>query len=294
MEMYKVAFNSRGSRCDAWLLLPNKTEASPVVIMAHGFGAEKNFGLLEFAERFVEEGIAILLFDYRHFGGSEGKPKNLVHPFRQREDWKAALSYVRSSQGLDSDRIGLWGTSYSGGHVLEIASQDPNIAVVIAQVPFLDGFATMQQFSILFSLRGVVLGVIDILKELIYKKYFRVPIVGFPQEFALINTPESYSGYMALVPENSEWKNLTPARSALYIPFNRPIKNVSRINCPVLVVKAEKDSLIPSEIVDKATAKIPNAHLVSLDAGHFDLYQGSYLEKNLYYQIKFLKEYLIK
>jgi dipeptidyl aminopeptidase/acylaminoacyl peptidase len=76
-------FESRGTRCFGWLWLPDERgEPPPVVIMAHGFGAQMDFGLPAFAERFVEKGMAVFMFDYRNFGKSEGEPRNLVSPIK--------------------------------------------------------------------------------------------------------------------------------------------------------------------------------------------------------------------
>ena len=92
---------------------------TPLVLMAHGFAAEKSFGLIPYAEQFVRRGLAVMLFDYRHFGGSGGEPRNLVSCRRQRQDWQAALDFARRLPGIDAAKIALWGSSFSGGHVVD-------------------------------------------------------------------------------------------------------------------------------------------------------------------------------
>ncbi len=67
----------------------------PVVVAAHGIAGQKDMGLEPFAETFASKGMAVLLFDYRNFGGSEGEPRNWVSPRRHLQDWDAALDYVR-------------------------------------------------------------------------------------------------------------------------------------------------------------------------------------------------------
>lgn len=113
-------FESGGVRCSAWLYRPAGIARPPVVVMAHGFGAERSFGLPAFAERFASRGLAVFVFDYRGFGASEGEPRYLINPWRHIRDWRAALSHVRSLPGLDADRLGIWGSSYSGGHVIRL------------------------------------------------------------------------------------------------------------------------------------------------------------------------------
>ena len=122
---------------------PKETESAkvgptPLVIMAHGFAGEKRFGLLPFARRFVASGLAVLLFDYRHFGGSAGEPRNLVSIQNQQDDWRAAISFAATIPGIDTARIALWGTSLSGGNVLAVAASNRAIAAVVAQVPMVD------------------------------------------------------------------------------------------------------------------------------------------------------------
>jgi dienelactone hydrolase len=101
-------------------------------------------GLHQYADRFAKAGLAAFAFDYRTFGGSDGEPRNWISPRRHLDDWRAALDYVTNTLGgrgaIDAGRVGLWGTSYGGGHALVMAGERPgNISAVVAQVPFLDG-----------------------------------------------------------------------------------------------------------------------------------------------------------
>jgi len=113
-----VAFPSDGDDCRAWLFMP-EAERPPVVILGHGLGGTREYGLEPYAQRFADAGIAALLFTYRHFGDSGGQPRQLLDIERQLGDWGAALAYARSRDGIDHDRIALWGTSFAGGHVIE-------------------------------------------------------------------------------------------------------------------------------------------------------------------------------
>ena len=115
--------------------------------MAHGFGGTKDSGLLPFAEAMAEAGLDVLLFDYRGFGESSGEPRQFAWPPRHREDYGAAIDYARGLDGVDLERIVLWGTSWSGGHVVYAAAADPAIAAVISQSPDLDGIATLRQIG---------------------------------------------------------------------------------------------------------------------------------------------------
>src|SRR3954451_24594355 len=129
-------FDSGGWRCAAWVYEPGGEGPFPCVVLAHGWtgGREQLFDAS--AERFAEEGMAAVVFDYRHFGASQGQPRQLLDIGRQLEDWERAVAFARSLPFVDARRIALWGTSFSGGHVQETAARDRGIAAVVAMVPF--------------------------------------------------------------------------------------------------------------------------------------------------------------
>ena len=128
-----VSFPSHGESCAAWHLTGEGDafageRGRPCVVMAHGLGGTKDSGLLPFAEAFAEAGLDVLLFDYRCFGESTGEPRQLAWPARHREDYAAAVEFARGLDGVDPERIVLWGTSWSGGHVVYVGADDPRIA----------------------------------------------------------------------------------------------------------------------------------------------------------------------
>jgi len=294
MKRMDSDFMSAGTRCAAWLYLPDDRPRPPVVVMAHGLAAEKVFRLPAFAERFVEKGLAVLLFDYRNFGDSAGEPRNLISPTRHLRDWRAALEHVRGLGEVDSARLALWGTSFSGGHVLVAAARDRKITAVVAQAPFGDGISTALSFDLKYRLTGLAHGFRDLFRILTFREPHYVPVVADPGTFALMNTPESKPGYLALVPEGSGWKNQAPARIILTLPAYRPIASAPRINCPVLLICAEKDSLIPTRAVEKLAARIRNVRMERVPAGHFDVYQGEIFETVVKMEAEFLAETLTR
>lgn len=286
-------FLSRGDRCSGWLYLPTNRPKPPVVIMAHGFAAEKTFSLPPFAERFASEGLGVLLFDYRNFGDSDGKPRNYVHPFRHIQDWEAAIKHARGLDSVDATKLALWGTSFSGGHVLCAASRDKGITAVISQIPFVDGISSALMDRLGDTAAAVVAGIRDGLRAATFRAPYRVPAVAKPGTFAVMNTAESWAGYRAMIPEDSAWENSVPARVFLTIPFYRPIASVGRIECPVLIVGSTRDSLIPINAVRRTAAKIRRCEYKELDCGHFEPYAGELFEKNMAWQIEFLRKHLL-
>src|SRR4028119_2484400 len=143
-----VTFSSNGMSCAGWLYVPEdlqEGEERPTIIMAHGFSAVKEMYLANFAEKFEEAGFVVLVFDYRYFGDSEGEPRGRLIPAEQHEDYKNAITWISHRAEVDPDRIGIWGSSYSGGHVLYLASFDKRIKAAVAQVPLVNGWQNAQR-----------------------------------------------------------------------------------------------------------------------------------------------------
>ena len=129
MEQEEVRFRSGGEQCAAWLFRPAEAERpAPCVVMASGLSCVREQRLDAFAERFARAGYAVLAFDHRHFGGSGGSPRSLMSARRQRDDWRAALGFARSLDGVDRARIALWGFSLGGGNVQALAMGEPGVA----------------------------------------------------------------------------------------------------------------------------------------------------------------------
>src|SRR5947209_8196715 len=95
-----VTFDSWGERCAAWLYRPDASEPRPCVVLGHGWSGVREQALDRYAERFAAAGLAALVFDYRHFGASEGEPRQLLDIRRQLADWAAAISYARTLDGV--------------------------------------------------------------------------------------------------------------------------------------------------------------------------------------------------
>lgn len=132
-------FESEGTRLAARLYRPDGAAAVPVIVMAHGFSAVME-QLAPQAEALRAAGFAVLAFDHPCFGLSRGTPRGEVDPPRQLRAWRDAVSFVRTLAGLDRERIGLWGSSFSGGHVIQAGALDPRVRCVVSQVPFVAGW----------------------------------------------------------------------------------------------------------------------------------------------------------
>jgi hypothetical protein len=138
-----VAFTSAGLTCRGWLYRPANGGRRPAIVMSHGFSAVKEQGLAEFAEAFAAAGFVVLVFDFRCLGASDGSERGRIIAQEQHDDLRAALAFASVQSDVDSDRVGLWGASFSGGHALFLGALDPRVKAVVAQVPALDNVRSL-------------------------------------------------------------------------------------------------------------------------------------------------------
>ena len=141
-----IEFRSEGVTCRGWFYTPDGgsgNQRSPTIVMAHGFSAVKEMRLDRFAEAFAHAGMASLVFDYRGAGASDGEPRQDIDPFAQIADYRNAISYARQLAEVDVERIGIWGSSYSGGHVLVVGALDRRVKAVVSQVPLIDAWKSL-------------------------------------------------------------------------------------------------------------------------------------------------------
>ncbi len=262
-------------------------------MVAHGFAGVKEARLDAFAERFAAAGMACLVFDYRHFGGSGGEPRQLVDIKHQREDWRAALQYARSRPTVDAQAIGLWGTSFGGGHVLELAARDPEIKAAVLHLPLVDALATGRHEGFIPTAKLVWCGFRDLFRALTRRPPYFIPVVAPPGSLAFMSTPEAQPGYFAIVTDAPTWRNEVAARIVIEMALFRPIASAERARCPLLFVVGEKDSITPTDVTLKAARDAPNAHVISLPGGHFDAYLGEQFERAVSTEAAFFAEHLL-
>lgn len=286
-------FESRGTRCAGTLYLPDGLERPPAIVLAHGFGAERAWGLPAFAERFVQAGFAAFLFDYRGFGDSDGEPRRVVAPRKHRQDIRAAVEHVRHFDEIDAERLVLWGTSLGGGHALTIAAHDASFSALIAHVPHVDAVASLVALGEpAHALRLMAAGVRDIFHAATLREPYYIDNVGHPGDLAMLNTEDSYEGMLSLLSPGEPFDNRCAARIALTFSFYRPVVHAAKIRTPTLIVAAVQDSLIPIEAVRKTATRIADCKLVELDCPHFAPYTGEWFERSISAQLSFLRERL--
>jgi len=293
----ETEFSSHGTRCAASYLRAESdaligNRGRPCVVMGHGFGATRDAGLRPFAERFAAAaGADVLVFDYRGYGTSDGTPRQNVAHLRHRQDYHAAIAHARSLPGVDRERIVLWGSSYSGGHVIPVAARDGQVAAVISQGAAMDGLAALLKIGRYAGvgqlLKLTAHGLRDVAGSLLGRPPHLIPVVGPPGSLAAITAEGAEAGYRSIM--GPTFRNEMCARGALIIPLNRPVTAAAKLRAPLFLVLAQDDNIAPPKSVRAVAAKAgAGAELLVLPSGHFDIYTGEMFERSATAQVEFL------
>jgi pimeloyl-ACP methyl ester carboxylesterase len=145
MQTRDLLIASAGEELGATLYTPEGDGPFPMVVMAGGWCYVKEIVMPHHAAKIVAEGVACLSFDYRGFGASTGTPRQHIDPWAQIEDYRNAITFAETLEEVDPDRIGAWGISYSGGHVLILAAIEPRLRCVVSNIPVVDGWENMRR-----------------------------------------------------------------------------------------------------------------------------------------------------
>jgi len=213
-----IAFKAEdGVTLRGWHYLPERSSGKrPTIVMAHGFSAVKEMYLDRFAEAFAAAGFAALVFDNRNFGASDGTPRQEIDPWRQVRDYRDAISFAETLEQTDRKRVGVWGSSYSGGHVLVLGAIDRRVRCVVSQVPLISGYRNFQRL-----VRPDFLGPLRAQFDPDREARFRgeapamVPVVApDPQAPSALPTPDSYQWFTETGRERAKsWRNEVTLRT---------------------------------------------------------------------------------
>lgn len=259
----------------AWLFTPEGAGPFPAITMAHGFAGTKYHGIEVFAEAFVAAGFVVLLHDHRGFGDSGGTPRQDVNPWQQITDWRRAISFLQDHPRVDPERIGIWGSSFAGGHAIVLGATDRRLKAVVAQAPTINGFEN--------GLRRVPPESVAAL-EARFNDDERAQLRGAspsmntivspdPSTPAAYHAPDAVGFYLQEMPEG-KWENKATMRSTRWARMYEPGIWVERVSpTPLLMVVARNDVIAVTDLALKAYERaLEPKRLVMIHGGHFDPY----------------------
>ncbi len=287
-RIVEVEFAVGDERCAGWLHLPSGPGPHPGVVMLHSTAGLRQMRC--YAERgraFAEAGIAVLQFDCRGFGASEGEPRQLFDVRRQAEDLEAALACARGREEVDDRRLALWGGSAGCALVLDAAARNVGIAAVVCLTPFVPGRATQRSAGTPILRLGIA-AVADRVRIALGRDPRGVPVGGEPGETAILVREDAATRERALLPPDARvdpagqhaelpggvvWENRVVLRPRLRTPH--PLRLAPKVAAPLLVLAGAHDTLCPPGPAAELVARAPHAELKTFPCGHFDLYDGA-------------------
>jgi len=277
MKRSNISFVSEGTLLKGWLYEPaNTSSTTPAVVMAHGFTSVKEQYLDKYAEVFCSEGFHVLVYDHANFGESEGTPRQEMDPVLQRRGYRDAITFLQSLPGIDPQRIGIWGTSLSGGHVIEVAAIDRRVKCVVAQVPSISGHESAKR-RLRSDLVPAMLARYDNDRKARFAGAQLAIIAAVSDDpgvaCAMVGV-DSYEYFMNTRSFAPNWKNEVTLRSTELFRENEPGHFISRISpTPFLMIVGDNDLLTATDICLTAYEKaLEPKKLVMIKGGHFTPY----------------------
>lgn len=277
-----------------WYYRPDGADAGPVpgVVMAHGFSAVKEMALDRFAEVFAAAGLAVLAYDHRNLGASDGEPRRLVDPWAQIRDYRRALDWLGSRPEVDADRLGVWGSSFSGGEVLVLGAADERVRAVVAQAPYVGNpELTDADGSSFAAICAAALGDDSGPGEVVIGP---LPVVAAdPSDAAMLPQPESWAWFQRAAGEAPSWENeVTLVLDGAPAPFE-PALAAAHGSAPMLMIVATEDRVADAALALAAFEHAAEPKRLELVVGdHFVVYDGAGFEQASGAERDFLVEVL--
>jgi len=277
LERREVFFPCQGVACHGILYVPGRP-GGPGLVMAMGFGMVKEAHADDYARFFVERGFTVLAFDYRFFGGSGGWPRQRLDPWGQVEDYRCALRFLGRTGLVDPGRLCVWGTSFSGGHVLTLlAFPEPGLRCGVAQVPNVYSYRTALEYF--GSLEPVMALSAQLGRGCCEGRPGYVPIVSRDGP-SVIRSEEAVEYYLEKERELETFENRVTADSIPRVLAYNPGFYAELVRLPLMMVVASRDKTTPPELAREVASRVQGpVRLLEVEGGHFDVYREPLLSR---------------
>jgi pimeloyl-ACP methyl ester carboxylesterase len=231
--------------------------------MAHGLSAVKEMYLDDYASAFADAGFTTLVYDHFGFGASDGDPRQSPSPRLQQQGYRDAVTWLAAIPGLDPARIGIWGSSFSGGHVVTLCAEDLPIAAGVAQVPFLAEGGPEPSA-----------GLFEVIGERAADPLATVPATTDEADGAgVMYLDDSHHWFTTTAKKRAPaWRDELLIAGFLEAADWRPFDDLERSKVPLLVVAALDDALTPPGPLLSMDPKPASVEIVEVPGNHFGVY----------------------
>jgi len=289
MSKTQVSFYSEGAQIAGELYLPaDDAEKLPAVILCHGFAGIKEILLPPYAEKLAANNYAVLTFDYRGFGESEGEPGRLV-PTEQMTDIRNAITYMQTLSAVDPNRIGLWGSSFGGANVIRVAALDRRVKALVVQLTFASGDRMVRgnmDDEALIKFEETIQKVRE--RAVTKNKLLRLN----PDQ--IITDDDSKAFFAKMVVQYPQLGTKIPFATLQHIIEHNPEDAIADVTCPILIIAAGDDVVCPpseSEVLYER-AHEPKKLVVLEGCRHYDAYEGQSFDQGSEEILQWFSEYL--
>lgn len=255
----------------------------PLILLTGGLSATIDFSNHDgFANAFAKAGFIVFAYDHRNFGLSGGTVRQEVEPQQQVEDMRDALTFAQMLDNVDADRIGVWGSSLSGGHALQLAASDHRVKCVSVQVPFVSGSQTVaRQLRPDFLALARQMWAADRMRRMAGSPPMMMPVVAEdPMRPAAMPMADAWEYTVAHQRESDTWKNEITVRSMELASTYEPATLIHMISPrPMQMIIGTTDRVTTPDIAQAAFARAGEPkNLALVEGGHFDLYYKKFDE----------------
>lgn len=286
----EINFYSKKIRCSALYYKTNSNKSKGIIVMAHGLGGVKELWIDKFAEFFSKNDYECFLFDYRNYGTSDGNKRQLVNVKNQLMDWNNAIEFVKNNLDTNVKDIILFGSSFSGGHVIKLLSKRDDVKMAISQCPYTNTLATVKTFSLKRILKFIFPVLLDLLSCLTGYHPYTLELANESGKSALMKIP-NYNDYLKRMPKNLNVINKAPARTILEFLKYSPGKYFKNIDRPIYVATCLKDNLAPAYKTIELANKCKGATIKEYNCNHFDIYFDDYFKEACNDYLEFLNKH---
>lgn len=266
-ERHDIGFTSHGVTLRGWLYPATGDTPGPGIVMAHGLTAVREMFLDRYAEVFAAAGFTTLVYDHFGFGSSDGEPRQCPAPSVQLEGYRDAIAWLGTQASVEPGRMGIWGSSFSGGEVIILAAEDLPIACAVAQVPaFAEGGPGLPTGALAAISEALEQGRDDLVLP---------ATTATPDGVGIMFEDGAHDWFARVAAERAPtWRNEVRV-SGLLEPF-RPIDHLARTKVPLLLLVAPADALTPPGPALALARTTPLVEVVDIPGGHFAVYESGF------------------